>query len=176
MAVEGKLGTAEAVVAKLGVDAKENDDLLDAKLRVALDTVTSRLGDELRAKSARTQEAFNALKGVALGAVEAARNMAGLPTAPPGLPSLAAFEAALTILDGRTTAISASVQSLTADFAMCSAQVADLVSAVGAFQNVTPRSAQQLCCLRVRALRTRLQEQLVALRVIWAAPDGRWEA
>ena len=30
VAVEGKLCTAEAVVTKLGVDAKENDDLLDA--------------------------------------------------------------------------------------------------------------------------------------------------
>ena len=30
VAVEGKLGTAEAVVTKLGVVAKDNDDLLDA--------------------------------------------------------------------------------------------------------------------------------------------------
>ena len=53
VAVEGKLGTAEAVVAKLGVDAKENDDLLDAKLRLELDAVTTRSGTELRTENAR---------------------------------------------------------------------------------------------------------------------------
>ena len=75
-AVLGKLGTAEAVVAQLGIGAKQNDDRLDAKLREELNAVTSLFGDELRTETAKTQEAFVNLNGVALGAVEAPRSMA----------------------------------------------------------------------------------------------------
>ena len=135
-AVESKLGLAEAVVAQPGIDAKENDDLLDAKLRVELDSVTARLGTELRAENTRMQESFDALKDIALGAAAAASTGPAAP--PPSLANSAAFEAAFNTLDGRTTALSASVHSLTADFTLCSAQVNDLVSAVSALQHLTP--------------------------------------
>ena len=66
------MGTAEAVATQLGIDAKANDDRLDAKLRDELNAVESVLGDELRAEHLKTQEAFVELTVVALGAVEAA--------------------------------------------------------------------------------------------------------
>ena len=135
-AVESKLGSAEACVAQLGIDAKENDDLLDAMLRIELDSVTARLGTELRSEITRMQESFDALTGIALGAAAAART--GPTAPPPGLPNSAALEAAFNTLDGRTTALSASVHSLTADFTLRNAQVNDLVSAVSALQHVTP--------------------------------------
>ena len=47
------------------------------------------------------------------------------------------LEAAFNTLDGRTTALSAAVHSLTADFTLCSAQVSELVR-LSALQYVAP--------------------------------------
>ena len=123
-AVERKLGSAEGVVLQLGVHATANAAALDAKLRAELDLVTSRLGTELRAENSRMEESLNALKGIALGAAAAARSTT--TASPPGSPSSDALEAAFTTLDGRTTALSTSVHSLTADFTILSAQVSAL--------------------------------------------------
>ena len=109
--MEGKMNVAESVVSQLGLDAKSNDERLDAKLREELNAVTSQLGDELRAEKVKTQEAFVNLKGVALGAVEAARSMATGTMIPPGLLNSAALNAALTQFDGRTTALSSSANA-----------------------------------------------------------------
>ena len=135
-AMESNLGSAEAVVAQLGADAKVNDDALDAKLRAELGSVTSRLGNELRPENSRMQESFDALKGIALGAAAAVR--AGPTASPPGPPNLAALESNFSTLDGRTSAISIAVHTLTADLTLCNAQVNDLVSAVSTLQYVAP--------------------------------------
>ena len=58
--------------------------------------------------------------------------MAAGPTIPPGLPSSVAFDTALAQLDGRTTALTATVQTVIADFNIVRVQVRDLISAVGA--------------------------------------------
>ena len=100
--------------------------------------MTSRLGDEIRSENVKMQEAFANLQGVARGAGEAARSMSSAgPALPPGLPDLAAARAAPAQLDGRTTTLTSTVQTLTADFNFVRVQVADLVSAVGALQNAT---------------------------------------
>ena len=69
------MASSETAVAQLVVDAKANDDRLDAKLREELNVVTSVLGDELRVENVKTQEAITNLKGIAVGAVTAARSM-----------------------------------------------------------------------------------------------------
>ena len=134
-AVESKLSSAEAVVLQLGVDATANAAALDAKLRAELDSVTTRVGTEPRAENSRMQESFDALRGIALGAAAASRSTT--TASPPGLPSSDALEAAFNTLDGRTTALSAAVHSLTADFTLCSAQVSELVR-LSALQYVAP--------------------------------------
>ena len=109
-----------------------------------------------RVACSRMQESFNALRGIALGAAAASRST---PTAsPPGLPSSDALEAAFNTLDCRTTALSAAVHSLTADFTLCSAQVSELVR-LSALQYVAPA---QHSSLRLRALRMRHRQQLAA--------------
>ena len=121
----------------MGVDAKANDDRLDSKLREELNSVTSLLGDEFRAQNVKTQEAFTNLKGIVLGAVEAARNLSAGPTIPSGIPNSAALKAALAQLDGRASALSATVHSPTTDFTIVRVQIGDLISAVGALQTAT---------------------------------------
>ena len=130
------MAVSKSALSQLGIDAKANDDRRDAKLREELNAVTSVLSDELRAENLKSREAFTNLKGTALGAVEAARSMAASPQIPPRLPSTAVFGAALTQMDGRATALPATVQTLIADFNIVRVQVGDLISA---------RPAQRFC-------------------------------
>ena len=55
-AVENKLGSAEGVVLQHKADATANAAALDAKLRAERDSVTTRLGTELRAENARMED------------------------------------------------------------------------------------------------------------------------
>ena len=95
--------------------------------------------------------------------------MAASPQIPPGLPNTAVLDAALTQMDGRATALSSTVKTLTADFNIVRVHVGDLISAVGALQTATPSSTAAFP--RVRALRTLLPEKPLALSATWAL-DG----
>ena len=136
--VEGKLGTAEAVVTQLGADAKANDDVLDAQLRTKLNVLYSRLGSVFREQNAKVQEAFGKLGVATATALEAVRTAASGTTAPPGIPSTGAIDTVLAQLDGRTQALTATIQSIVGEFNFVPIQVGDLVNAVGALQNATP--------------------------------------
>ena len=67
----------------------------------------------------------------------AARGTATGPTAPPGLQFQVAIGTALAQLDGRTAALTATVQSVVGVFNIVSVQVGDLISVVGGLQNAT---------------------------------------
>jgi hypothetical protein len=146
-AAETKLNGAEAVVTQHKADATANATALDLQLRTELNAVTTRLGDEIRTDLNKVQESYDILNGIAMGAAAAAAATANataqaqaMPTAsPPGFPSSAAMEAALTLLDGRTTQLSATVQVMETNLNLLGAQV-------GVLQKSVPRSAQQFCC------------------------------
>ena len=50
------MGISTATIAQLGLDAKTNDDDLDAQFHAELNSVTTVLGDELRKENAATRE------------------------------------------------------------------------------------------------------------------------
>ena len=137
-AAEAKLGIAETVVTQHKSEVMANATALDLQLRTELNAVTTRLGDEIRTDLTKVQESFEILKGIAMGAAAAAATAnataqaQATPTAsPPGLPSSAAMEAAVTMLDARTTQLSATVQVLETDLVLLGTQV-------GAFQQASP--------------------------------------
>ena len=137
--VENKLNGAEAVVTQHKADATANAVALDLQLRTELNTVTTRLGDEIRTDLTKVQESFDILKGITLGAAAAARTTA--TASPPGFSGSDAMEAAFTLLDSRTTQLSALRHSPRHDCrphpSRCTSQRAPASS---------PRPAQQLCC------------------------------
>ena len=104
IAVEQKATEVSEATTKLGTDAKENDERLDLQLRAELNAVTSRLGDELRAENIKMAQAYEVLKGVALGAAAAAKTAQTKPSDPPGFASLTTVEMNVAQLDARVTA------------------------------------------------------------------------
>ena len=71
-------------------------------------------------------------------ALEAARSAASGTTDPPGISPTVAIDTALAQLDGRTLALSATVQSFISEFKLVRVQAGDLISAVVALQTATP--------------------------------------
>ena len=126
--LDQKLGEVASAFVQLGVDAKNNDERLDAQLCAELNAVTSRLGDELRAENVKMGAAFEALKVVALGAAAAARAAQAKPGDPPGFASLATIEPTLAQLDACTTAIATQVESMSSEFSLSRVQVEKLTS------------------------------------------------
>ena len=135
--VEGQINTIDLVVTKLGLDSKAHDDALDAQLRSELNAMTSRLGDELRAENLKVQESFSKLESVTTAALAAARTAASTTATPPGFQPSGVTDTALAQLDGRTQALTATIQSIVSEFTTVRLQVNDLVSAVGVLQNAT---------------------------------------
>ena len=133
-ALETRADTTETIVNKVATDAESNDAARDAKLRDELNTVTTRLGDEIRADLLKVDESIGKLQAVAQAAAASAAS-----ASPTGTPDPSVVQ-----LNGRVEVLTETVQKMIAEYAIfaqnfgvCSTQVNALVGAVGALQDLT---------------------------------------
>ena len=103
--VEGQLATSGAVVTQLGVDAKANDDRLDAKPREEISAVTSLLDDGFRAEIVKTQPSSTSRALLSAPSRQHAAYQLGRRSRRV-FPTSAALEASLAQLCGRASALS----------------------------------------------------------------------